>query len=354
MQIIIICIIIVVFIVFVRRLRIAGFSSDEPTLYCGNMLNDTMVQVTARGVRLVHCSTLQLLHEFSAPCTVTVAAGSPSQLVLALSGGELLYLEQLQQGGETGNSRISLVQVASRMLDQDVACLSIRPLTPASDRSNGNNNSNAIGGGEMEIEGDGSGSDSQTRGTLVAVGTWTDSTVRMLAVPTLDDICCVHLGTNTQARSVLLAALGGKAMLLVGLGDGRLITYNLDFSSGSLPALSNKRDGVLGTHPISFSCFENNGSLCVFASCDRPTVIYSKNGKVLFSVLDLSGPHSDVTGMAPFHSELFPGCLAMCSETALLIGEIEDIQKVHIQKIALQETPRRITHCASAKTYVGK
>ena len=84
-----------------------------------------------------------------------------------------------------------------------------------------------------------------------------------------------------MARDILLVEMGGKAYLFVGLGDGRLITYTVDFS-GDLPSLVNRRNGVLGTHPITFSCFYNAGSLCVFAASDRPTIIYSKNGKVIY------------------------------------------------------------------------
>jgi hypothetical protein len=36
----------------------------------------------------------------------------------------------------------------------------------------------------------------------------------------------------------------------------------------------------------------------------------------------------DEIGMAPFHSELFPDCLAMSSEEGLSLGAVDDIQKV--------------------------
>ena len=36
----------------------------------------------------------------------------------------------------------------------------------------------------------------------------------------------------------------------------------------------------------------------------------------------------DEIGMAPFHSELFPDCLAMSSEEGLMLGAVDDIQKV--------------------------
>ncbi len=141
---------------------------------------------------------------------------------------------------------------------------------------------------------------------------------------------------------------------MVGLGDGHLITYVVDLggsAAGGLPSLVSKRKGVLGSHSISFSCFRNGGELCVFASCDRPTVIYARSGKLLFSVINSS--KAEISGMSPFHSELFPDCLAMVSESSLLIGTVEDIQKIHVQSIPLGEAPRRIAYNTAAGVYGG-
>jgi DNA damage-binding protein 1 len=108
----------------------------------------------------------------------------------------------------------------------------------------------------------------------------------------------------------------------------------------------------VGTHPITFNYFENAGAACVFVACDRPTVIHSKNGKLLFSVLDAN--QVEFTNMTPFHSELFPGCIALSSEAALVIGVIEDVQKVHVQKVPLNQAPRRITHSSQNAVYAGE
>ena len=321
------------FFVYLLQVEIDGFSSQEPTLYCANMQGGTLVQVTARSVRLVDSESFALLTEYTAPRTITVASGTLTQLTLALSGGELHYLE-IDEAGKS----ISLV--STMQFDQDIACVSLRPLSTASEEL-----SEAM---DLEPVSYDSSSTAPARSSIVAVAMWTDNTVRLHALPTLEEICRVQLGTDTQARDILLVTLGGKSYLLVGLGDGRLITYTVDFST-DLPSLTNKRNGVLGTHRVTFSVFENAGALCVFAACDRPTIMYSKNGKILFSVLDVN--QTEFTNMAPFHSELFPHCLALSSETSLLIGVIEDIQKVHIQTIALNQSPRRITHSASHSVY---
>jgi hypothetical protein len=39
--------------------------------------------------------------------------------------------------------------------------------------------------------------------------------------------------------------------------------------------------------------------------------------------------------MAPFHSEPFPDCLALASESGLRIGTVDDIQRLQITTIPL-------------------
>lgn len=106
--------------------------------------------------------------------------------------------------------------------------------------------------------------------------------------------------------------------MLVSLGDGHLFTYKLKHEGdGRRVNLTDKKTVALGTQPITLTAFVNKGSLNVFAACDRPTVIYSSSRKLLLSNVN----QQHVTYMAPFHSSSFPDCLALASESGLLIGE---------------------------------
>ena len=59
--------------------------------------------------------------------------------------------------------------------------------------------------------------------------------------------------------------------------------------------------------------------------------------------------HTQVTLMTPFHSELFPECLALASEGGLMIGTVEDIQKLQIQTVPLGEYIHTYTHTHTYK-----
>lgn len=330
------------------------------------MAGELMLQVTAAGLRLIHCATFALVHEQFFAKNITVATANLTQVVLALTGGDLIYLELVVQGA---SSTLQIVRQVT--LDQDIACLSLQPttyekLSPATIAAAAANAAAHAGtDGAMDVV------DPATTATvnysekspLLAVGMWTDNSVRLFALPTVEEITRSGLDTDTQARDILLLLYEDKIFLFVGMGDGGLITYNLEATSGSAQ-LVNRRKGILGTHPITFTRFFSgaNQEVCVFAACDRPTVIYIRNGKIIFSMLDLQQPgqtsgtssstsNEEVTNMAPFHSELFPDCLALSTESSLRIGTVEDIQKVHVRTVPLEESPRRIVYSATHGIY---
>jgi len=333
--------------------NIAGFSSTSPTLYCGNMAGEMFAQVTPMGVRLVDSDSLQLLQEFVVSSKAIVATGNMYQLSLALAGGKIMCLE-------VDKTSRTLVMTSEISLDHDAACFSLgRP-----------HSIDLPSAAELTHESSVASSHPEGKSSLLVVGMWTDNSVRVLTLPGLEEVTRVHLGKESaQIRGVALAPLSPPSLsnftedegafeipdrtvmhLLVGLGDGTLITFVMNISSG-LPVLSDRHDISLGTHPISFSCFANDGAQCVFASCDRPTVIYSRsnNDQLLFSALNIN---DEITSMAPFNSPLFPNCLAMSSESGLLIGNIDSLQKIHFQSYPLGQAPRQICHHKSTSTLV--
>ena len=51
--------------------------------------------------------------------------------------------------------------------------------------------------------------------------------------------------------------------------------------------------------------------------------------------------------MCPFNGADFAESLALATEDDLKIGTIDDIQKLHIRSVPLNEQPRRISHMES-------
>lgn len=97
-----------------------------------------------------------------------------------------------------------------------------------------------------------------------------------------------------------------------------------------------------------FLCSE--GNLCGFAACDRPTVIYVRNSQLQFSIVNTG----EAVSMTPFHSQLFPDCLAIASDDSLMVSMLDNIQKVHVEKVDMDEDPHHICYLEQMSTYGGK
>ncbi|XP_052206815.1 DNA damage-binding protein 1-like [Diospyros lotus] len=164
----------------------------------------------------------------------------------------------------------------------------------------------------------------------------TSSSVRLVSSTSkmLRDEWTAHLATaNATQISYLLCALG----------DGHLLNFLLNMSTGEL---TDRKKISLGTQPITLCTLSSKNTTHVFAASDRPTVIYS-NKKLLYSNVNLK----EVSHMCPFNSSTFPDSLAIAKEGELTIGTIDDIQKLHIRSIPLGEQACRICHQEQTRTF---
>ncbi|KAF6166099.1 hypothetical protein GIB67_023809 [Kingdonia uniflora] len=287
--------------------EIEGFSSDVQTLFCHDAVYNQIVQVTASSVRLVKLSSKEVAQWHSlAGYSVNVATANATQVLLATGGGHLVYLEI----GDGVLNEVKHVQ-----LEYEVSCLDINPI-----------------------------GENPNYSQLAAVGMWTDMSVRIFSLPSLELSKKEHLGGDIIPRSVLLCSFEGVSYLLCALGDGHLFNFLLNTSTGDL---IDRKKVSLGTQPITLKTFSSKSTTHVFAASDRPTVIYSSNKKLLYSNVNLK----EVSHMCPFNTAAFPDSLAIAKEGDLTIGTIDDIQKLHIRTIPLGEHARRICHQDHSRTF---
>ena len=94
------------------------------------------------------------------------------------------------------------------------------------------------------------------RTEVASVGLWTDISVRLIRLPTLEEITREYLGGEIIPRSILMAKFEGKNYLLCALGDGSLF-YFLLTSQGRL---SEKKKVTLGEPFFALS----NSLFCPF------------------------------------------------------------------------------------------
>ncbi|CAG8721486.1 14448_t:CDS:10, partial [Funneliformis caledonium] len=279
-----------------------GFDMSRSTIATSNIIGNLLAQVTETSVRLVDLNNQRVTSEWNPPALskITVADINPTQVVVALGGGSLIYFEI---------KGLELVEIKSTKLEYEVSCVNISPLDI-------NNPINS---------------------TVVAVGLWTIIGVQILRLPTLEIIASQPLEGTAITRSVLLTTFEYNHYLIAALGDGQLFHFIFTPETGRL---SEKKQLSLGTQPIMLTSFTSNGMNHVFAASDRPTVIYSSNKKLLYSNVNTK----DVTYMCPFRPTPMATSLVITHEEGLTIGSIDEIQKLHIRTIPLNEMPRRIFH----------
>eukprot|EP00189_Rhodosorus_marinus_P000629 CAMPEP_0113959938 /NCGR_PEP_ID=MMETSP0011_2-20120614/4431_1 /TAXON_ID=101924 /ORGANISM="Rhodosorus marinus" /LENGTH=1036 /DNA_ID=CAMNT_0000971323 /DNA_START=446 /DNA_END=3556 /DNA_ORIENTATION=- /assembly_acc=CAM_ASM_000156 len=294
---------------------IAGLNHSAPTLFAANTVGDTIVQVTGDGIILLSSETMTATSEWKPPntCRITVASGNVEQLLVATSDGSLISFE-------IDPASKSIVEKGHVQLENEVSCLDCTPL------------------------GD------ESRAKWAAVGTWKDVNVQLVSLPELKTVLVENLGGNLIARSLLFTTLDEKTfMLLVADGDGYVVSYLLNPNGRADDILSEKRRINVGTQPATLVPFRNQNRMFVFAACDRPTVLYTafRSHKLLCSNINLR----EVTHVCMFDSEAFPECLAIATESSLIIGGVDDVQGFHVRTIPFDEQPRRITRVPKARLF---
>ena len=119
--------------------------------------------------------------------------------------------------------------------------------------------------------------------TVVTVAVWNSYEISLISLSTLNLLDTVRLETNYLIRSVALATFqDAVSCLFAGLGDGTLISYNINCSTWKL-ITSTKKTVTLGYRPIRMSTFHTKGVMNVFVLSDRPTVISRSNDRLVYS-----------------------------------------------------------------------
>lgn len=143
---------------------------------------------------------------------------------------------------------------------------------------------------------------------------------------------------------------GDDVYILASMGDGDLFYFTISVQDKQLTSTVKKTS--LGTraaslHPLSRA--SKNGSRRngresmerhVFACSDRSAVIHHQaSSKLLFSSVNMR----NLVAVAPFYGdpEEEEG-LVVASEEGIVVGALEAVQKLHVKKIEVGETCRRI------------
>jgi splicing factor 3B subunit 3 len=283
----------------------SGFLATAPTLFVQLMADGSYVQVHPQGIRHLLAGRT---NEWRAPGNkrVVCASGNERQIVIALSGGEIVFfeLDDTKQLGE----------VAKRDMNYEVTCLSVQPIPL-----------------------------NRHRGNFLGVG-GVDNTVRILSLDRerpLKQLSAQALQSPAEAVCIIELKNQGQAMdehalyLNVGLSKGILIRSVVDFVTGTL---SDQRSRFLGPRGVKLHRVNVQGQPAMVALSDKPWLAYLFQGA--YQCVPLS--YESLEYASSFASEQCPEGLVAVAQNTLRILAIERLGEVfHQQQIELAYTPRK-------------
>ncbi|CAG8444298.1 9172_t:CDS:10, partial [Diversispora eburnea] len=177
---------------------------------------------------------------------------------------------------------------------------------------------------------------------FAVVGLWSDKLINVLNLPSLTIIQMQKLFNTSVPRSVMLETFEGILYLLIGFGDGQVDFFILNQVNANISGPH--RTFTIGNQQVILCSFKANGIKYVFAASDKPAIIYSKNYQLLCSNVNTK----NVTYVRSFKTPAMPSSLIIIHNTGFKISSIDDIHKLHITSIPLNEMPRRICHQESS------
>jgi len=310
----------------IEEVELSGFDFQHQTLFCANVISNQILQITTNSIRLIGNHGKDLLVEWKHESNeITVGSSNSTQCVCA-SGNQLFYFEI---------GRDSLTEINKCKLPYNIACLDVTPLNPQEERTD-----------------------------LCVVGLWTQISVWIYRLPTLDVLHKEPLTSDTLPRSVVMITFDSQPYVVVSLADGPIVYYFLDPEQG---LLYERKKVALGTKPTTlticqrtdFSSLPSSSSTStsndlsshrtvLFACSDRPSVISSSNTKLVFSAVNLR----EIVCMCSFHSDFYGPSLTLVTDAGVILGRIDDIQKLHVRPLNLGEPARRIAFLEDEKAFV--
>jgi splicing factor 3B subunit 3 len=283
----------------------SGMIGSSQTLLVANIGEDGIIQIHPGGIR--HIRGEKRIHEWKTPGKKTIvhATSNERQVVIALTGGDILYFELDVMG--------QLMEVDKKFMGKEVACVDIAPIPEGRQRTR-----------------------------FLAVGDW-DNTVRIFS---LDPEDCLHslsvqaLPTHPESLAIVeMHGYGqdtaGTLFLNIGLSNGVLLRSVLDSVSGEL---TDTRTRFLGARGVKLFKVKVKGNNAVLALSSRSWLAYTHQSR--FQMAPLS--YVPLEYASHFASEQCPEGMVSISSNTLRIISVDRLGEMfNQQELPLTLTPRR-------------
>jgi DNA damage-binding protein 1 len=285
----------------------AGLNLTEVTLAVANISQGRLVQITNERVRITDLDGGMTISEWmpSRDQSITAASANDSYVLVSLGGVTIVSLD-IDEG-------LKVAQEKTFGTDNQVACVAL-----PSDSS-----------------------------AICFLGFWSSSQLSVCSISTLHATATVQISDTSVPRSLLLTQIfpDQPPTLFAAMADGNVVTYSFNTSTNKL---SGRKSIVLGTREATFRALpRGNGLYNVFVTCEHPSLIYSSEGRLVYSAVTAE----KATTVCPFDAEAYPGSVAIATTDDLRIALVDTERTTHVQTLKVDETVRRIAYSPNLKAF---
>ncbi|VUZ42218.1 unnamed protein product, partial [Hymenolepis diminuta] len=332
-------------------LKLEGFVRDDRTLYCNTVHpqgykkspRPLLLQATNDTLWLIGIQDLYgkgCLATWKPPTGMSLSSLTARGDLVIVASGNCIFALRITGTPE----KPVFTQVGQNELACEIACIDITPFN----KSKSADSSTAAAGdilGDMEPE-------------YAAVGLWLGHGICLLKLPSLEQVFNDPLpkeirstGAVILPRSIAIAQFDELLYVFCVSGDGTLFYYNVDYSNDKICLRDRKSMKIGSTCQVRLVQWNSRGKRYVFLCSNRPYIIYENRHKLVFANVNIK----DISYMAPLNSgplnetntrgwgPIISGSrICMITPKGVTIGSVDCLQKLHVRKIPLFETPRRI------------
>ncbi|CDW58400.1 MMS1 N and CPSF A and bZIP 2 domain containing pr otein [Trichuris trichiura] len=176
-----------------------------------------------------------------------------------------------------------------------------------------------------------------------AVGQWLEDSIILFRPVSMQMLATYS--TQGVARSLQFCLMEDAPRLFVSTSDRYVVALLLtDQQSGEYKV--EKTFGEFSDYP-TLKCVKIRDKTAVIACCSQPFILYRRK-KRLTTTRVLVGPTSSVSTI---NTGTFPDSFLFCLKDSLSVISIVELSSVHCRKIALGETPVRLSHQVETRTF---
>ena len=286
-----------------------GLLLSERTIFAANIFNSQLLQVTIQAVAITDLESGMLNFQWKPDGWITAVAVNKTRILLVQNGVDLILLDYTKE--------LQVVKQKKFSDSQQISCVELSSALP----------------------------------NICVIGFYKSSSISVLSLPDLSVIQTVTISEDSIAppRSLLIAPLFSDIppTLLVGMGDGNVVTFNITNSSNPL---SQKQVTILGTQEPNFrSIPRDSNTVSVFAAASHPTLIHAspEGNRIIYSAVNTEG----AVTVCPFDAQAYPGAVAIATPSELKIAIIDTERTTHVQTLKLGESVRRIAYSPALKCF---